>query len=88
MSWDLTSIPNYDSLELYKTLNPVMVSTFDMGNWDLYRDRAWKVEWRYNQSAGTFNNRGKIRRRTNSTIWNKYKTKNNRNILSCFVNIK
>ena len=53
MSWDLTSIPNYDSLELYKTLNPVMVSTFDMGNWDLDRDRAWKVEWRYNQSAGT-----------------------------------
>ena len=52
MSWDLTSIPNYDSLELYKTLNPVMVSTFDMDNWDTNHDRAWKVEWRYNQSAG------------------------------------
>ena len=52
MSWDLTSIPNYDSLELYKTLNPVMVSTFDMDNWDTNYDRAWKVEWRYNQSAG------------------------------------
>ena len=55
ISWDLTTIPNYDSLELYKTLNPVMVSTFDMGNWDTSMDRAWKVEWRYNQSAGILN---------------------------------
>ena len=55
ISGDVTTIPNYDSLELYKTLNPVMVSTFDMGNWDTSMDRAWKVEWRYNQSAGILN---------------------------------
>ena len=52
MSWDLTSIPNYSKLEINKTLNPVMVSYFDMRNWDTSMDRGWKIEWTYNATNG------------------------------------
>ncbi len=52
MSWDLTSIPNYQKLELHKTLNPVMVSSFDMSNWNTSQSRAWKIRWAYNATTG------------------------------------
>ena len=52
MSWDLTSISNYQELELYKTLNPVMVSSFDMNNWNTSMARAWKLLWSYNATEG------------------------------------
>ncbi|MFR2533770.1 MAG: hypothetical protein ACLS95_00795, partial [Clostridia bacterium] len=52
MTWDLTSISNYQKLELYKTLNPVMVSSFDMSNWNTSQSRAWKVTWIYNNTNG------------------------------------
>lgn len=52
MSWNITSIPNYQKLEINKTLNPVMVSTFDMGNWSTSQSRPWKITWTYNASTG------------------------------------
>ena len=52
MSWDITSIPNYQKLEINKTLNPVMISTFDMNNWTTSQSRAWKITWTYNASIG------------------------------------
>ena len=53
MTWDLTSIPNYQNLELNKTLNPVMVSSFDMANWSTSYSRDWSMEWGYTPETGT-----------------------------------
>ena len=52
MTWNLTSIPNYQKLELHKTLNPVMVSSFDMANWNTSYSRSWSMQWGYTPQTG------------------------------------
>lgn len=47
MVWNISSIPNYQSLVLYKNLFPYMNSDFDMSNWNTSLDRSWNVYWSY-----------------------------------------
>ena len=47
MIWNISSIPNYQSLVLYKNLFPYMNSDFDMSNWNTSLDRSWNVYWSY-----------------------------------------
>lgn len=53
ITWNLSSIPNYQNLELYKNLFPYMVSALDMANWNTSMQRTCVgYTWGYTPATG------------------------------------